>query len=271
MNVDKLNNETIFGKKDIKMKRRKLKIKNILILLVLIIVIMYFYIKNIGSEANNTPLVNTDIVGVSPKYSIIKQDYNDKYSGVGQKTIENQDGYFTTFTTVKKYEKTYKEYKQNGNNSWSNNEYWSGTMSDNGCGITALAIILSGYNKNYTPENLREKYYPFLSSEKISKELSNTFGIKNSDFYYDSVHLSKKSIEEHLKTNRPVLICVWNKPTENRFTTTSHYMVLLASDENGMVYLSNPNGLENDYKSSGWYNIDEITPYIAKALYIESY
>jgi len=27
----------------------------------------------------------------------------------------------------------------------------------------------------------------------------------------------------------------------------------------------------NDSKSSGWYDINEITPYLAKALYIESY
>lgn len=30
-------------------------------------------------------------------------------------------------------------------------------------------------------------------------------------------------------------------------------------------------GGENDSKSSGWYDINEVTPYIAKALYIESY
>ena len=48
-------------------------------------------------------------------------------------------------------------------------------------------------------------------------------------------------------------------------------MVLLATDENNMVYISNPNGLDNTSKSSGWYNINEVTPYIAKALYIESY
>jgi len=28
-------------------------------------------------------------------------------------------------------------------------------------------------------------------------------------------------------------------------------------------------GGENDSKSSGWYDINEITPYIAKALFIE--
>lgn len=109
-------------------------------------------------------------------------------------------------------------------------------------GITAISIILSGYGKNYTPEDLRKKYYPVLDYENLSNELSNTFGIDNSDFYFDSVHLSKKNLIEHLKTNRPILVCVWNKPKNNRFTTDSHYMVLLAADNSDMIYISNPNG-----------------------------
>ena len=140
-----------------------------------------------------------------------------------------------------------------------------------GCGITAMSIILSGYGKNYTPEDLRQKYYPVLNGENISKELKSTFGISNTDFFYDDMHLSNEYIEKHLETNRPILICVWNKYEENRWTTSSHYLVLLASDGNGKVYISNPNGLENNSKSSGWYDINEITPYIAKALFIESY
>lgn len=52
---------------------------------------------------------------------------------------------------------------------------------------------------------------------------------------------------------------------------SSHYMVLLATDDKDMVYISNPNGGENDSKSSGWYNFKEVIPYIAKVLYIESY
>ena len=43
----------------------------------------------------------------------------------------------------------------------------------------------------------------------------------------------------------------------NRWITISHYMVLLASDGQEMVYVSNPNGGENDNKSSGWYQYDE--------------
>jgi len=46
-------------------------------------------------------------------------------------------------------------------------------------------------------------------------------------------------------------------------------MALLATDEN-LVYVSNPNGLENSSKSSGWYSLDEILPYVAKALFVEN-
>ena len=66
-------------------------------------------------------------------------------------------------------------------------------------------------------------------------------------------------------------IFVWNKPHDNRWTTASHYIVLLATDDNNMAYVSNPNGGKDDSKSSGWYDYKEIIPYIAKALYIESY
>lgn len=247
------------------MKKRK-------ILLLIMILGIYLIFKNISFNdlSYNLNKFISQITN-SSEYKIIKQDENKNYSGKGQEKIANKDGYFTTFTTIDEYKKTYIEYKQNGNSSWSNNQYWNGTMAENGCGITALATILSGYNKKYTPDDLRQKYYPKLNYDNLSNELSITYNIKNTDFYYDSVHLSQKKLQEHLKTNRPILICVWNQPHDNRWTTASHYMVLLATDDNNMVYVSNPNGGKNDSKSSGWYNFNEVTPYIAKALYIESY
>ena len=184
---------------------------------------------------------NSSNISNSSNYKTIKLDNNKNYSGIGQEKVKNKNGYFTTFTTEEKYKKKYKEYKQNGSSSWSDKEYWGGTMAENGCGITALSIILSGYNKNYTPEDLRQKYFPVMDYDTLSTELSSKFGIKNSDFYYDSVHLSNQKVQDHLKTNRPIIICVWNKPTDNRWTTASHYMVLLATDDNGLVYVSNPN------------------------------
>lgn len=227
-----------------KKKRRKLNKKRIFVVFLIIALALYLYMKynyllvDLMSNGSNIDISNINSVS---NYKIIKQDNNSDYSGIGRQTVKNKDGYFATFTTIDNNKKTYKEYKQNGNSSWSEKEYWGGTMAESGCGITVMSIILSGYNKNYTPEDLRKKYYPVINYDNLSNELFSTFGIKNSDFYYDSTHLSNKNITEHLKTNRPIIICVWNKPSNNRWTTASHYMALLASDDNGKVYVSNPN------------------------------
>lgn len=223
-----------------KKKSKKLNIKKIIVFLFIAFLIIYFYNRNKPPYSDYSNINFSNEKNIS-EYKTIKLDENKNYYGIGQEKVKNKDGYFTTFTTGESHKKTYKEYKQNGNSSWSNNEYWGGTMAENGCGITTLSIILSGYNKNYTPEDLRKKYFPVIDYEKLSNELSSIFKIKNSDFYYDSVHLSNTKIQEHLKTNRPIIICVWNKPKDNRWTTSSHYMALLACDDNGLVYVSNPN------------------------------
>lgn len=241
-----------------------MKKKWLILFIIMVAILLAKNYINWDNLSNIVPTITTS------EYKTIKKDVNSNYTGIGQKKVENKDGYFTTFTTEEKNQKTYKEYKQNGTASWSSQKYWDGVMADTGCGITAMATILSGYHHDTTPEDLRQKYFPVLKGDKIPKELSN-LGIQNSGFYYDTTHLSNLSIQNHLQTNRPILICVWNKPTANRWTTASHYMVLLASDNKGNVYVSNPNGLEHNSKSSGWYDIDEVTPYIAKILYIESY
>ncbi len=250
-----------------KKTRKKLNKKRLVFSLFLLCIILYLYVNSRNTVIENTNFISP--IENDSGYDIIKQDTNPRYSGIGQEKVKQKDGYFTTFTTENNHQKTYLEYKQNGNASWSNHSYWGDTMAENGCGITVLSIILSGYNQHYTPEDLRKKYYPVMDYEQFPNELSTTFGIKNSGFYYDSEHLSNTAIEEHLLTNRPIIVCLWNTPHDNRWTTASHYMALLATDGNGMVYVSNPNGLENDSKSSGWYDINEVTPYLAKAIYIE--
>lgn len=125
-------------------------------------------------------------------YAPVGKKSNSNYSGIGQEAVEGKDGYFTTFTTENSHKKTYLEYKQNWTSSWAKNEYWGGTMEENGCGITSMSIILSGYGMDYSPEVLRKKYFPKLNYANLSKELSNNFGIENSDFLYANVYWSEK-------------------------------------------------------------------------------
>lgn len=230
------------------MRRKKNKkgklLKILIICFALYLIYSYFsnnYINNIGYSSN--PL----------------------YEGKGQVKVNHKDGYQTLFVT--KENKTFIEYKQNGNASWAQNEYWSGTMEENGCGITSLSIILSGYDLNYTPEQLRQKYKPHLSGDKISETLRYDFGINNTDFLYASLYFTKDYIMERLEEGKPILICVWDKPND-RWTKKSHYMVLLATDGEDKIYVSNPNGTKEE-NPSGWYETDKVLPYIAKALFIE--
>lgn len=214
--------------------KRKMKSKRVLKIVTIIFLIFCFRNLYISVHDKIKPLINS-------KYEIIYEAKNKNYSGIGQKKVKNQDGFYTTFTTTGDNSKVYKEYKQNGASSWSKNSYWGGTMEKNGCGITVLSIILSGYGKDFTPEDLREKYYPVLDYSNLPDELLNTYNLENSGFYFDQKHLSNKNIISHLKTDRPIIICVWNQPDVNRWTTSSHYMALLATDEKGKVYVSNPN------------------------------
>lgn len=254
--------------------KRKRKRRRIFFFLLIILIISFTLFKkarlrrDIIESANDTLNYYLEKTGISSPYKDIKMDTNENYAGVGQEKISGE-GYFTKFTTVDANKKTFTEYKQNVE-PWKNNEYWSGNMEDYGCGITAMSIVLSGYGQSLTPEDLREKYYPRLDYSKLSKELKS-YGVDNTDFYYDAKSLSSESIINHLKTNRPIIVCIWNKPEENRFTSKSHYMVLLAATDDGKVYISNPNGGEDDYRSSGWYDFEEISPYLAKVMYITSY
>lgn len=180
---------------------------------------------------------------ILPKYTLVATSTNVHYSGIGQKSISGKDGYSTTFTTING--KIYKEYKQNGDSSWAERYYWGGTMAENGCGITCLATLASGYGMDYTPEDLRKKYAPtkkdHLAGNLISSELQNSFSIDNSDFRYTDIYFEKDYIFNWLKEDKPILICVWDKPN-SRWTTSSHYMLLLATDNISKVYVSNPNG-----------------------------
>lgn len=105
--------------------KRRLNLKKLILFLLILMIIIYliFHYGQIALEhfANDE------------NYDIVKADTNTNYDGIGQETIQRKDGYFTTFTTTDNYKKTYIEYKQNGEASWSNNTYWGNTMAENGC------------------------------------------------------------------------------------------------------------------------------------------
>lgn len=243
-------------------KKKRKSYKKYIFLMIFILICTLYAVNRFLPQYASVPVHNNS------NYSEIRT--NSNYPGIGQKLVSRKDGYVTTFTTSDG--KTYKEYKQNGNSSWAERYYWNGTMAENGCGITCLAILSSGYGMNYTPESLRKKYAPnkedHLDGNLIPLELNTYFHLDNSDFYYASKYFEKDYVFNQLKDDKPILICVWDKPN-SKWTTSSHYMLLLATDNISKVYVSNPNGIDGSSKMSGWYEYNDVLPYIAKALYIE--
>lgn len=253
-----------------KISKRKIKKLFICIAFICFLITGYYFIKyRFFLVAKATNYASNIIEPENISHYQKAEDNNPNYTGIGKERIEGQNGFSSTFSTSSTSPKKYLEYKQNGSSSWSQLPYWDGTMESDGCLITALSVILSGYGYLNTPEDLRNLYYPHLNSKDLSSELQNRFQIASTDFFYDSLHLSSNYLHQHLETNKPILICVWNQPHENRWTTDSHYLVLLATDGNGKFYVSNPNGLEDTKKASGWYDDSEVLPYLAKALFIE--
>lgn len=118
-------------------KRRKKKKKTlhpfrtIFILLVLAIAVYIGYEYTTHGNLNNIVQVFSKIS--LKKTNLEESNYSSNNSIEGQKIVEGQDGYTTTFTTLSpEHQKTYKEYKQNMDSaSWTNKSYWGGTMRKN--------------------------------------------------------------------------------------------------------------------------------------------
>lgn len=164
------------------MKYKKKKLNKAKVLFVLCIGMFLFFSARFVYQNFNEIIDLMHIFfkdNTTDEYSIIKEDNNDNYLGKGQETVDNQDGYFTTFTTINN--KTFNEYKQN-EGSWKNHQYWNDNMEESGCGITAMSVILSGYGINNTPDDLRNKYYPVLNGENMSKELKGYGIVTENDF-----------------------------------------------------------------------------------------
>lgn len=152
--------------------------------------------------------------------------------------------------------RTFVEFKQ-GTGPWASMEYAGGTIAQQGCSITCLAIVASGYGYNYTPDKWSgpnevsidgrlKDFLPGSNRVKIGSEGSANSVTSESD---------KSAIQEHLKHDA-VLIHVLGEEFggNNPFTTKQHWMVLLdISSDGSQVYVSNPGS-----RTNGWVNIDEV-------------
>jgi len=157
-------------------------------------------------------------------------------------------------------------YNQN-EGPWASKSYCGSTISKVGCSITSLAVVLSGYDYNYTPDTWSGAAAPLrniLNNNLNPKGVKvTTTYLKGGSCYSKPFYGSKLVINKH-KTN---IINTLNEGGlvyfhvfgnagggNNRWAYSQHWMSLLDINENGTkVYVSSVHS-----KDTGWADIDEI-------------
>lgn len=186
---------------------------------------------------------------VSMYNSIGVQVSTSSSNGSGSGSISIGTGGGTKYTSSSG--KTYTEYKQ-FDSAWASNSFAGGTMKNSGCSLSAVAVILTGYGKNVSPESLRQSVNGQMTN--LCTLLSNN-GVSSTRITHK---LSSSEIINQLKTGKPIIVLV-GKPWASG---SGHYMCLLDYKSSGgkdLVYVSNPGKNASHY--NGWYDVNEIAPY----------
>lgn len=148
-------------------------------------------------------------------------------------------------------DKQYNVYAQGYNDVWGDLPYWNHNYGYSACGITSVAIILTGFGVDIDPPGVNADGIITNGNTlplELSAELAK-YGLKTTSYVTD-----KNKVIEHLKTGNPVLINIHNS-TIGRTPYEGHYLTLLGIDASGKIFLGDPAGGGNN---TDYYTEDEI-------------
>lgn len=189
--------------------------------------------------------------GAKSKFKHVFRFFTEANGG----TAAEGDGYDSTITLNNK---NYNEYKQS-RGSYTTVGFGVSNCSthnaphvhSNGCGPTSVAIIASGYGKNYSPGDIATLMggAGTQSSGNTISSVLNKIGISSHPVY----SVTKQNIKAQLSSGRPFVVSV-DGSLNGLFTKSGHLMSILAIDSNDNVYVSNP----NPATKNGWVPLDTL-------------
>ena len=142
--------------------------------------------------------------------------------------------------------------------------YSQGTIATSGCGITCIAMVASYLlNMQYTPADLARYNYSAGSNDIRMENAGNALGI-------DFVKTQKwDDVIAALKNGQLVPILVNDASI---FTNYGHFVLLTGIDENGIIYVNDPNGanyrkLGEDRYANGFDEATVKTGFVAAWVY----
>lgn len=177
------------------------------------------------------------------------------YTEVTEGTAVEGDGYDTEVTFN---DRTYREYKQSRGNYQTVgfgkdkcSAHGAQHVHSNGCGPTSVAIIASGYGKNYNPGDIATLMggAGTQSSGTTISAVLNKIGITSHAVY----NPTKQAMKQQLTSGKPFVVSV-DSSMGNLFTKGGHLMAILSIDSNDNVFVSNP----NPNTKTGWVPLDTL-------------
>lgn len=188
----------------------------------------------IVDNANNLVLNSNSLEGYTEEYTIDVKGYREGPGGEKYSKTISFNG------------RTYKIFKQA---RYRDVSFWDdGNLADNGCGPSALAIILSGYMDNITPIETAAvmKYGTFDNIERTVKH----FGMNTSGYeYYNSNDNDENRIKQiaskvraHLNQGKPLIVLIAPStnpkcPSPGKYSWGNHFMAILGEKENGELII----------------------------------
>lgn len=148
-------------------------------------------------------------------------------------------------------DKQYNVYAQGYNNVWGYTPYWNSDYGNAACGITSVAILLTGFGIDIDPPGVDADGI-ITNGDTLSSQLSAELakhGLKTTSYVTD-----KAKVIEHLKTGNPVLINEHSHIGHNSYPA-GHFATLLGIDASGKIFLGDPAGGGNN---TDYYTEDEI-------------
>lgn len=213
-----------------------------LLVVSIIITNIFFYIPNITFAATKdsnekvpatVPAAANEIISkfVSVKTSSVNTSSTGK--NIITNNTESGDGWSsTTEVSSSGTTRTYRNYKQY-EGSYAGNHYWQNIIKTDGCGPTAVAIVLSGYGYDYNPGQvvkIMQDELGYDSSDsfehltKTLKHIGNIEAEEHDGFTQEAV----QQIRNNLNAGRPVIVNVPN-----------HYVTYIGENEDGLI-ISDP-------------------------------
>lgn len=142
---------------------------------------------------------------------------------------------------------------------WGYGIYGDRVMAINGCGPTALAMVVAGLtgDNSTTPYDIAKYSYEngYYTSEWGTKWDLMTIGIKHFGIIGKSFVLTKDNLFNELNNGHPVITSM--RPGD--FTTVGHFILLTGVSEDGKIIVNDPN---SKVRSDKLWDYDVIAPQI---------